>query len=205
MKMIRSKIYSNLAALLVLVALVSTAEAQVVTSFRWWNTTANSLTDNLGTGIAAGNATILTFLTPDSSANPAAVLSSFDSWADVDAALGGSIYAVRGNAGPDRFTTTLMQEEQPNNFAIGQYAWALVLELPVANFTTLAALDPSTYYGTAGVSPSINNLDTPLPGTAQSFGGFTVQTLQQIPEPSAMALMGLGGLLMAIRRRRMIA
>ena len=106
------------------------------------------------------------------------------------------------NPGAGFFITDFMTEEQPDNFAVGQYAWAIVLDLPFASFTDLASINNQIFYGvTAGVSPQINNLDTTPAGTAQSFTGFSAQTMQQIPEPSVFVLMGLGGLLVMIRRR----
>jgi hypothetical protein len=62
--------------------------------------------------------------------------------------------------------------------------------------------------------PLYENLNNPVPPQLVSAGDagagpgpFGTYALNQtvIPEPSVMALMGLGGLLMAIRRRRMIA
>jgi hypothetical protein len=60
----------------------------------------------------------------------------------------------------------------------------------------------------SGTGPLV--LATPDPTTTLQFditpGGSNIWLDQTvIPEPSVMALMGLGGLLMAIRRRRMIA
>jgi hypothetical protein len=73
----------------------------------------------------------------------------------------------------------------------------------------------SAWVAVAGTDPLV----TPIPQTPAGIdlvqgpafidlgSGFGVNpmNIQVIPEPSVMALMGLGGLLMAIRRRRMIA
>lgn len=176
-------------ALAALLTCTIAAQSQTVTSFRWWNTTVGSLTDSSGAGIAAGQATVLTFLTSDSTANPETVMNianpgSWGSWAAVATAVGAPVY-VRGNRFDDRFGVELMTESFPTDFAVGQYAWAIILDMPVASFTTLADVPIGTYFNVHGdvVSPQINNLNTTPPLTAQSFGGFSVQTLHQIPEP----------------------
>ena len=58
----------------------------------------------------------------------------------------------------------------------------------------LVAID--TTYAGGGAAPSVFNVDTPQAGVKPTF------QVSQIPEPATMSLLGLGALVMAIRRRR---
>lgn len=171
-------------------------DAQVVTSFRWFNSTAGSLTDNMGNNFAAGEATIVTFLSTDA-------VVDFDTAIQLQNTYGNdSFYTALPNLSTGRFWTDFMANEVGDPNIVGQHVYALVIQMPFASFTTLAAVAPGTYYNVVSTtSGPLADLNTDPAGTPQSFNPGSLQTtLQVVPEPGTIALLVLGVTMLGARR-----
>ncbi len=185
-----------LAAICVLGMAATGAYAQTVTSFRW-TSDANNFQDSEGVNIPSG-ATILTYLTPDQTIN-------FDPLDFLQESYGNDFfYRAMGSGLGGRYTTSFMTEEQPDDFAVGLYAYFIALDMPLTDFEALAEIGDvpvGTYYAVSGISPQIIDLDTPQPGTAQTFNmGYIQTTAMIIPEPGTILMFALGVVMLGVRR-----
>lgn len=182
--------------------------AQTTTGFQWTaDPNPDSMLNNEGDPTFA---TVLSFSTNDASADPAAIMdpSNWGSWADVAAALGSPLSVLSTPKPPSplvgRFSTGTTSGADPS--IVGDYAWAIVLDMDDSDFIDIASIPVTTWYTTVGLSSStIANLFDAGTGSTAPAQVFTVdgpiQTTMMIPEPSVFALLGLGGLLILIRRR----
>ena len=113
-----------------------------------------------------------------------------------------------GNGLLGRYATSLY--EIPGNDYVGKFVYAIVLDMPVASFTTLSAVPVGTYYGVTTIG-QVSGVPTPLvafdsfnaAATTLSYnGGNVVTNLRVIPEPAGAGLILLGAGVLAIRRYR---
>lgn len=176
--------------------------------YRWLGAdfTQNRLTDNDGVDIAFGDATVLTYVSQNTTIDFDTTVLLTDSYGD------DAFHSAMGNSGPPPAGTgglywTAFESELESPF-VGYYIYAVVLNLPLADFTDIASVPAGTYYGISEIGQDSANLGVPMalaaipPSPAQSFYGGNVQTIYQvIPEPSSLFLLGLGALMLMKRRR----
>ncbi len=143
---------------------------------------------------------MLTFVSNDTTVNALSFVSGtqlnlLDTYVD------DVFYKAEPNLNNGRYTTNLMSD--PTSALIGKYAYVIVLDLPYASFTSIAAL-PKDGSISAGISAmGWEGLDPVTPIKSSEFvtqafdGGAVVTNLQVIPEPTgaALALAGLGVLI----------
>lgn len=183
----------------------STAVSHAASSFRWFPG-ANSLLNASSNPIAANNATVLTYLSNDTTVNALSAVSGGglvlqSSYGD------DTFYKALANNLLGRYSTAYMNESDDS--VVGKYVYAIVLDLPFSSFSTLAAVPVGTPLGISGIgkiassTTTVAKLDITPPLPPQSFDGGNVQTtLQVIPEPAVAGLVALGAAVVAIRRYR---
>ena len=198
------KMFLNLLVAGMLISVGFSADAQVVTAFEWEAQPTTDSMLNVDGDLTVG--TVLTFSTDDENADPAAIMnpSAWGSWAAVSAALGTPLSVLSTPSSGPLFGRFIAgpTEDAP----VGDYAWAIVLDMELGDYTDMASIPLNTWYTTVGLSDDqIANLFDSSTGTTAPNQIFQVdapvQTMMQIPEPSVFALLGLGGLLVLIRRR----
>lgn len=174
--------------LTVLVGVVADTNAATQVQFRWWNTAANNLMDNVNVAIPAGEATVLTYLSSDNTIN-------FDAGTLLSASYGNDFfYQALGNGLPGRLTTTYMTDTS----YVGYFAYAVVLDLNYTTFTTtyggnVANVPIGTYFAITGVFGGLGNVaaETPAPPDDFNAGNLKTQT-SVIPEPATAMLLAVG-------------
>lgn len=183
--------------------------SQADVKFRW-NPPAGSLKNNAGSDIAANNYTVLTYLSGDTVIdfpNNGVLLPSYGSGSGADSFIG---FGATNPAVNGRYTTPYYNIAGQDATYVGKYIYAIVLDMPLASFTTLSAVPAGTYYGVTtighvfGVPTAIVAFDSfNAAATTLSYTGGNVQTtLQVIPEPAVAGLVALGAVVVAIRRYR---
>ncbi len=174
--------------------------AQTETGFQWSaSPSADSMLNSEGDPIFA---TVLSFSTDDATADPLSIMdpSNWTSWADVASTLGNPLSAMSTPKNVPlfgRFTTGTTSGTDPS--IIGDYAWAIVLDMDIDDYVDVASIPMSTWYTAVGLSSSpIANLfdsDTGTTASPQEFNvDAPVQTMMMIPEPGTIAfvLFGIG-------------
>jgi hypothetical protein len=171
--------------------------------FRWYPSS-GSLTNNAGSPITSPNATVLTYVSGDEIidfAYDGVLKDTYGTGAGAD-----TFYTNKNNTLSGRYSTGYMTNL--TDTISGKFAYSIVLDYPNASFTTLDAVPVGTYYGvttigkTNGVNKALATYNALDPNTIQSLSGGNVKTtLQVIPEPSALAMVGLGVGAVALRRR----
>lgn len=188
-------------------------------NFRWYNDDNYPLTNRLGEEIGKHQATVLTFLSSDTTVNAWSAVAGSKITLE-NAYADDFFFMSRGNSiDPGYYDTQFMQEKPTTN--IGKYVYAIILDYPYASFLALGSTDAErlanvprngsvyagiTEMGNEGGPPiALANAEPPW-GVPQSFRGGPVQTsLQVIPEPSSLVLIfgaaGASGLWRRLRRR----
>ena len=188
---------------LAMIALALGASAQTqYSSFRWFNVAAGNLKNNAGTDITSGGATVLTYLSSDSTID-------FDAGALLSSTYGNDFfYAALGNGLPGRMTTDYMSESIATGTDYsGFYAYAIVLDVSLATFNStyggdVANVVAGTYYDVTSMFGTLTDLNTSPVPTADTFVTSNLQTTSQVvPEPATIGLFGLGALSAWIIRR----
>ncbi len=162
------------------------------TNFRWWNTAAGNLQDNVSADILAGDATVLTYLSSDSTIN-------FDAATLLANSYGNDFYYQALTTGFDgRLTTTLMAETGDPGYN-GYFAYAVVLDMSLTTFNTtyngnVDEVPVGTYYAITTISTALTDQDGGL-GTPDSFNymGNLTTNQQVVPEPATAMLLAFGG------------
>ncbi len=186
---------------LTLLGLTFTSSA-ALTEFRWWNTAANNLLNNVDSAIATGDATVLTYLSSDNTIN-------FDAGVLLATTYGNDFfYQALGNLAPGRLATTYMTEPDGGTDYAGWYAYAVVLDMSLVTFTTtyggdVTQVPAGTFYDVTTYFGGLTDMD-PIgpPATADSFNAGNIKTSTQVvPEPATALLFGIGGIGAFIVRR----
>lgn len=177
----------NIIVIMVLSSMAFVTSAQNLTSFRWQNTSAGSVTDNGGNNIDGGVA--LYYLTDDSTIdfNASALLS--ESYSD------DFLYDVQ-ETGSGAFTGRLpgsyvTETDSGNNYQ-GYQSYLIVLDMDYDSFTSVGNVSTGTYYWIGSLSAEL--VDPDPPNTPQDFNPGSIQTSTQVvPEPATALLLVLGG------------
>lgn len=174
--------------------------------FRWYPD-ASSLQDKLGVDIASNTATVLTYVSGDTTVDfdPMVLLQN-----TYGAGLGADTYmgVAKSNALAGRYATSY--EQVVGDDYVGKYVYAVVLHMPIGSFTTLGTVPAGTNFNITTIG-KVGGVEVPLVKydsfnaalTSSSFNGGAIDTtLQIIPEPTgaAMVLLGLG--VVALRRMK---
>jgi Na+/alanine symporter len=179
------------------IAAISNAD---LTSFRWQNTAAGSVKNNLGDNVDAGVA--LYYLSNDSNIDfdPNVLLTS--TYGD-DFLYNSQITGTGAFAG--RLPGVYVTESDLGNNYQGYQSYLIVLNMAFASFTTVEAVPLGTYYWISSLS--LDLADPNAPNTPQTFNPGSIQTLTTvIPEPATMGLFGLGAIgTWLIRRKKKLA
>jgi hypothetical protein len=176
------------ATVLIVGMLSITANAQMSVN---WATTGAALVD--GVGVANGSLAQLIW-TPFNATSAIDIINPAIPTGN-DYVLASTATLGSGFVSGGTFTLTAPPPEHTVPGTLLSDGWAYI------RVFNQAAPDLTGYYGDT-TPVAINNWVAPQP--PQSYFA-AAPIMQAIPEPSVMALMGLGGLLVAIRRRRMIA
>jgi len=184
------------------VGVVLTASADL-TSFRFYNTTAGNLKNVSDVNITDG--TVLVYLSPDNVIN-------FNPGELIQPSYGNDFFYKSGQAigsAPlaGRLTTGYFAEPDGGINYQGYYAYALVFDLPYANFTggsiggDVTKIAGGTYYDITAAFGGLANPNPP--NTPQTFNPGNLKTdTPVVPEPATIGLMGIAGLGMFLARRK---
>ena len=189
--------------LVVILGLVATSAFGAAIDYRWYDNTGSNLVDNDDNAIAAGDATVLTYISEDGSID-------FDGSVPLSSSYGNDVFhRSRENLLSDGKYLTSFVDESPTSH-VGSFIYAVILDLPYADFVDLASVPAGTYYGltSLGDDPAIDGspnglTDTEGTNPAQTFVGGDVQTsFQVVPEPGQLLLLLVSLAFCAVGNRR---
>ncbi len=178
---------------LVMAGMVVSANADL-TKFRWSNVTAGNLKNSTNGNIAANNATVLAYLSTDNTIN-------FNASTLLTSTYGNDIfYKAVGNLAAGMLVTSYAIEVGPTPDYRGYFAYAVVLDMPLATFTNtygglVANVPAGTKYAITPMTVALADMNIVPPPTAQSFSaGNLVLSTAVIPEPATALLFGIGAM-----------
>ena len=170
------------------------------TSFRWLSVTGGAL-DNTGASLSVGQ-TVLAYYSSDAVINFTAPVPGGTLANDYgnDHFLGSaSSGAVAG-----RYMTAYFSD--PSDTLIGSYVYLVLVNTAYSvGATPLSVSNPGNYFGVSSVTSGPLSQSS-APGSPQTFSNAAlIQTSSQItavPEPSSLALFGIGAVLIGLRKLR---
>ncbi len=166
-----------------------------------WLAPGNTLIDKDSGNIAAGNATVLTYLSQDQ-------IIEFDTGSPLSLTYDDDIFhSAMANTFDGQYWTASYYEA--DSAYVGYYLYAVTLNLPFASFTDIASVPVGTFYGISALGQDSTAPGSPgalsaiPPAAAQNFIGGAIQTTFQVivPEPAQFILTFLAATGIFYRRR----
>lgn len=201
--------YKSAIVALSVAAVASVCEASV--SFRWLSPASSTALNELGGSLASGS-TVLLFTSTDVTVDLNTGIQLQSTYGN-DNFIGAAATGVGG-----RYTTsyqTLGVAGAGSGSYVGLYTYMVLVNTAYFAGITPGAIAPNAYYAVSSMSPgTLTQYDTDPLGTQQSFTDSSTAnnqigdaaavmrtTVQNVPEPSTVALLGLGLGLVALRRK----